>query len=53
MEVNALTSSDGLRDPEVVVQTARDFTLSAHANLEVPIADPFELLANKLAVRRS
>lgn len=52
MEINALTSSHGLRAPEVVVETAREFTLSAQSNLEIPIADPFDLLANKLAVRR-
>ncbi len=52
MEINALTSSHGLRDPEVVVQTARNFSLSVHADLEVPIADPFDLLGNKLAVKR-
>lgn len=52
LEINALTSSEGLRDPEVVTQTARRFHLAAYAGLEVPIADPFELLANKLAVRR-
>ncbi len=52
LEINALTSSYGLKDPETVTQTARSFLLAAHSDLEVPIADPFELLANKLAVKR-
>ncbi len=52
LEINALTSSHGLRDPETVTQTARNFRLADHGDLEVPIADPFELLANKLAVQR-
>lgn len=51
-EVNALTSSMGLPEPEIVNRTARRFVLSAHSDLEVPLADPFDLLANKLAVAR-
>ncbi len=51
-EINVLTRSTGLPKAEIVIRTARSFTLSAHDDLEVPIADPFELLANKLAVKR-
>ncbi|MCP3999102.1 MAG: hypothetical protein GY722_29165, partial [bacterium] len=51
-EVNALTSADNLPPPGVVARTARQFTLSAHGDLEVPLADPFDLLGNKLAVAR-
>lgn len=51
-EVNVLTSSDGLRDPEVVTRAARPFSLRDHGDVEVPVADPFDLLANKLAVAR-
>ncbi len=51
-EVNALTAADSLPPPGVVARTARRFTLSAHGNLEVPLADPFDLLGNKLAVAR-
>ncbi|MEE8523338.1 MAG: hypothetical protein V3T72_05360 [Thermoanaerobaculia bacterium] len=51
-EINALTSSIGLPKPEIVHRTARRFVLSAHGDLEVPLADPFDLLANKLAVAR-
>ena len=51
-EINALTGSSGLPEPEIVIRTARDFSLSGASGLTVPIADPFDLLANKLAVRR-
>lgn len=50
-EVNVLSGSSGLPPAEVVIRTARIFTLAEH-DLEVPVADPFDLLANKLAVRR-
>ncbi len=51
-EINILTSSTGLPRPEIATRTARQFTLSAHRDLEVPVADPFDLLRNKLAVAR-
>ncbi len=51
-EINALTRSTALPEPQVVVRTARQIVLSAHGDLEVPVADPFDLLANKLAVGR-
>lgn len=52
LEIDALTSSTGLPRPEVVARTAREFVLSSHGGLEVPLADPFDLLENKLAVGR-
>jgi predicted nucleotidyltransferase len=52
LEIDALTSSTGLPRPEVVARTAREFVLASHGGLEVPLADPFDLLANKLAVGR-
>jgi len=51
LEVNALTSSQGLPAAETVIQTAREFRL-AGATAPIPIADAFALLANKLAVNR-
>ncbi|MCP3957791.1 MAG: hypothetical protein GY719_08060 [bacterium] len=51
-EINVLTASSGLPKPEIVVRNARQFILSSHGDLEVPLADPFDLLSNKLAVRR-
>lgn len=51
-EVNALTAADSLPPPGVVARTARRFTLSDHGDLEIPLADPFDLLSNKLAVAR-
>lgn len=51
-EVNVLTSSRGLPEADQVARLARVFELRGHDGLEVPIADPYDLLANKLAVRR-
>lgn len=51
-EVNALTATTGLPDSDTVIRTAREFALSQADDLIVPIADPFDLLANKLAIRR-
>ncbi len=51
-EINVLTDTHGLPAPEVVTRNARLFTLADHDDFEIPIADPFDLLANKLAVRR-
>ena len=50
-EINALTQSAGLPDPEVVARTAREVELR-EAAVVARVADPFDLLANKLAVRR-
>lgn len=36
----------------MVARGSRDFVLSQHGGTVVPIADPFDILANKLAVRR-
>lgn len=52
MDVDALTSSFGLPAPDVVARAARAFILSEHGDLEVPVADPFDLLRNKLTVSR-
>lgn len=52
LEINALTWVVGLPDPGVAVRSAREFTLSGAGGIAVPLADPFDLLANKLAVRR-
>lgn len=51
-EVNALSETSGLPAPDVVARTAREIVLSRHGDVVVPIADPFDLLANKLAVNR-
>ncbi|MEO1370222.1 MAG: hypothetical protein AAFX50_23820 [Acidobacteriota bacterium] len=52
LEVNVLTHSNGLPNPEHAVRLARIFSLQHYASLEVPIADPLDLLANKMALRR-
>ncbi len=52
MDVNVLTESIGLPSPEVALRTARIFKLSKVRGLEVPLADPFDLLRNKLRIRR-
>ncbi len=51
-ELNVLNSSTGLQSPEIETQLAREFVLRGQRELAVLIADPFELLANKLAVDR-
>lgn len=51
MEVNILSSSDGLPEPEEAVRVARAFRLEKQG-LEVLVADPFDLLQNKLRVNR-
>jgi hypothetical protein len=52
MEVNVLTSSTGLPEPEAVIRGAREVQLDQEGLLLVPVADPFDLLRNKLAVAR-
>ncbi len=52
LEINVLTSSNGLPRPEIVTRSARPFSLAAHGDLEAPLADPFDLLRNKRAVAR-
>ena len=49
LEVNVLTGSSGLPDVRLVADHAREVEID---ELLVPVADPFDLLANKLAVKR-
>ncbi len=51
LEVNALTASAGFPLTSSVIHTSREFEISNDGKF-VPIADPLNLLANKLAVRR-
>lgn len=51
-EVNVLTSSHGLPSPDTVLRTARIFHPRTRRALSVLVADPFDLLANKLRVNR-
>jgi hypothetical protein len=51
-EVNLLTGSSGLPPPDVAARAAREFRLGQGTDLAVLIADPFDLLRNKLAVNR-
>jgi catechol 2,3-dioxygenase-like lactoylglutathione lyase family enzyme len=50
-EVNILTASAGLPPPVQVVRSVREIELEAHG-VVVPLADPFDLLANKLEIHR-
>jgi hypothetical protein len=50
-ELNVLTASEGLQSPEIEAELAREFVLPG-SSLAVLVADPYELLANKLAVNR-
>lgn len=50
--VDVLSEAPGLPDGDVLLARAREFELSAADGLVVSIADPFDLLANKLAVHR-
>jgi hypothetical protein len=51
LEINVLTASRGLPPPDVVIRTARVLELR-DAGLDVPLADPLDLLANKMIVGR-
>jgi len=51
-EVNLLTGSSGLPAPDVAARAAREFRIGQGPGLTVLIADPFDLLRNKLAVNR-
>jgi hypothetical protein len=51
-EINLLTGSTGLPSPDVAARAAREFQLGAGTHARVLIADPFDLLRNKLAVNR-
>jgi hypothetical protein len=50
-EVNLLTSTNGLPPPDVEARAAREFSVGER-KVAVLIADPFDLLRNKLAVNR-
>ena len=52
LEINILTQSSGLPTPELVARTARLMTVSASGGVEVLVAEPLDLLANKLALQR-
>ena len=51
LEVNVLTASSGLPAAEFVVRGAREFHVD-DPPIVIPIADPLDLLSNKLVVRR-
>jgi hypothetical protein len=51
LEVNALTASEGLPPIDDALHSCREFTLEG-STLPVYVADPFDLLANKLRLRR-
>ncbi len=50
-EINLLTSTTQMPPADVEARAARDFRIGP-AGFAVPIADPFDLLRNKLAVNR-
>ncbi len=52
LEINALTASVGLPAVDHVIETARDLVLDDVHEVTVPLANPFDLLANKLAILR-
>jgi hypothetical protein len=52
LEINILTASDGLSSADVEVQVAREFRLAESDPFSVLVVDPFDLLRNKLAIRR-
>jgi len=51
-EINLLTDSRGLPSPDVAARAAREFRLGQKTNLSILIADPFDLLRNKMSVNR-
>jgi len=51
-EINLLTGSSGLPPPDVAARAAREFHFGRGSGTAVLIADPFDLLRNKLAVNR-
>jgi len=52
LEVNVLTGAPGLPSYGVVARMAREFELKEHGALVVPVADPLDILANKLTAAR-
>jgi hypothetical protein len=51
-EINLLTATQGLPSPDVEARTAREFRIGDASATTILIADPFDLLRNKLAVNR-
>ena len=51
-EVNLLTATQGLPPPDIEARSAREFEFEAGPRLAILLADPFDLLRNKLAVNR-
>jgi hypothetical protein len=51
-EINLITGTEGLPPPDVEARAAREFRVGAGRDITVLIADPFDLLRNKLAVNR-
>jgi hypothetical protein len=51
-EINLITSTVGLPPPDVEARAAREFRIGAGREVTVLIADPFDLLRNKMAVSR-
>lgn len=52
MEINILTQSHGFPPADVEAQVAREFHIAENESVIVLVADPFDLLRNKLAVHR-
>jgi hypothetical protein len=51
-EINLLTASNGLPPADIEARSAREFESPASGRLPILVADPFDLLRNKLAVNR-
>jgi hypothetical protein len=51
-EVNLITGTEGLPPADVEARVAREFQLGGGRDLTILVADPFDLLRNKLAVHR-
>jgi hypothetical protein len=51
-EINIVTDSIGLPEAREAARNARTFVLSQHGGVEVEVADPFDILRNKVLVDR-
>lgn len=51
-DVNLMTSGAGLPSPDAAMRGARRFHVGRHGSVAVQVADPFDLLRNKLAMDR-
>jgi hypothetical protein len=51
-EVNLLTASSGLPPADIEARSAREFESRTPGRLPILVADPFDLLRNKLSVNR-